>query len=443
MLAWAWSVCKNPKALGPPVQRILMPAFLVLSLAAWMLVQSVPVLSTRLGSPLWHEASKILQLPMADRISVNPSNSLQNGLRLLTSIAVFFLAWQLGSQRKRAATAIDIVAGLAFACSIYGLLMHLGGFNLVLWWERTSYTDSVTATFINRNHFATFAGLGLLCALAPLWKAFISDMLKAGPEKVTLRLTEFLEQQWPRLLAVTTTTLALVLTQSRGGILATLISAIILVTLLSLHHHGSVARIRNAMAGSLLGLLLLVLAFGSSTIARIEQWTLEQESRDELFVLTLKAIGDSPWLGYGGGSFSDMFRLYRDQSLNQNLVWEHTHNSYLEFALDYGIVALAALITIYIWLVCQFLLGLGRRQRDRIYPAIGLAATTLIAIHALVDFSIQLPGVALPFALLLGIAYAQSWPSRFKNRYLNTDDFSWQKNKSLHPGDSRNRRSTP
>jgi len=41
----------------------------------------------------------------------------------------------------------------------------------------------------------------------------------------------------------------------------------------------------------------------------------------------------------------------------------------------------------------------------------GLAATALVACHALVDFSLQIPAVAAWFATLLGLGYAQSWSS--------------------------------
>ena len=58
------------------------------------------------------------------------------------------------------------IALAAAAYSAYGLLMHLSGAELILWYPKWAHLDSVTGTFPNRNHFATFTGLGLLCALA-------------------------------------------------------------------------------------------------------------------------------------------------------------------------------------------------------------------------------------------------------------------------------------
>jgi len=52
--------------------------------------------------------------------------------------------------------------------------------------------------------------------------------------------------------------------------------------------------------------------------------------------------------------------------------------------------------------------GVWVRRRHWIYPALGVAATALVGIHALVDFSLQIPAVAYLYALMMGGAVAQS-----------------------------------
>jgi hypothetical protein len=42
----------------------------------------------------------------------------------------------------------------------------------------------------------------------------------------------------------------------------------------------------------------------------------------------------------------------------------------------------------------------------------GVAATFLVALHAMVDFSLQIPAVTYTYCFLLGTAVAQSWSSR-------------------------------
>ncbi|MFV3078091.1 hypothetical protein [Niveispirillum fermenti] len=55
-------------------------------------------------------------------------------------------------------------------------------------------------------------------------------------------------------------------------------------------------------------------------------------------------------------------------------------------------------------------IGLVRRRRNQIFPAVALAATTLLGLHGVVDFSLQMPAVAATYAFLLGLGFAQSFP---------------------------------
>ena len=42
------------------------------------------------------------------------------------------------------------------------------------------------------------------------------------------------------------------------------------------------------------------------------------------------------------------------------------------------------------------------RRRDQVFALAAVGATVLVALHALVDFSLQIPAVAVTFAALLG-----------------------------------------
>ena len=55
--------------------------------------------------------------------------------------------------------------------------------------------------------------------------------------------------------------------------------------------------------------------------------------------------------------------------------------------------------------------GLARRQRDWAFPATGVAVTVLVAVHATVDFGLQMPATAVLYALVMGVAVAQSHSS--------------------------------
>jgi hypothetical protein len=52
------------------------------------------------------------------------------------------------------------------------------------------------------------------------------------------------------------------------------------------------------------------------------------------------------------------------------------------------------------------------RRRDTVYACVGVAATVIVVAHSAVAFSLQIPAVAATYALIVGIAVAQSWRSR-------------------------------
>jgi hypothetical protein len=50
--------------------------------------------------------------------------------------------------------------------------------------------------------------------------------------------------------------------------------------------------------------------------------------------------------------------------------------------------------------------------RSTVYPAVLASCSALVAVHSLVDFSLEMPANAATFALLLGLGCAQSLRSR-------------------------------
>jgi len=114
-------------------------------------------------------------------------------------------------------------------------------------------------------------------------------------------------------------------------------------------------------------------------------------------------------LGYGYGTFSDSFRLY---DLNEEpFHYDRAHNTWLENTFELGIPAALALYLSLTGLAWICLRGVNHRHRDWVYPATGVAASVLVGLHATVDFSLQLPAIAILYAAIMGIAFAQSYSS--------------------------------
>ena len=283
---------------------------------------------------------------------------------------------------------------------------------MVLWFEKSAYENNLTSTFINRNSYATYAGLALLCAIGSFTKLFSGALSKHFSRKERVRgvLNIVTGQGWMTLLASAVIATALLLSESRGGFVSAAMGILALVVAIGatrtvgVPHAVAVALTVFAIGGA------FFLFSGEITAARLAGTSFESEERARVYQLTVQAIADSPLLGTGLGTFEHVFRFYRDESVLH--VFDKAHNTYLELALELGLPAASLLVASVGVLFARCVIGVRRRRRDSIYACIGVAATVTVATHSMVDFSLQIPAVAATYALLMGAAVGQSWSSR-------------------------------
>jgi len=295
-------------------------------------------------------------------------------------------------------------------------VVQFSGSDKILWMDKWAYRGVVTSTFVNRNSYATYAGLTLVCAFSLLLVRLGGVLRTNAPGRVKLRLAldRLLGSGAPLFVAMLVIATALLLTASRAGTSSTLLGLLVLLWTALLAR--TIPRRQTA------GLLLLLLLAGAGVLAisgenlvqrlaRTETQELTLGGRGSLYAVTVRAIGDAPLRGTGYGTFLDVFPLYRDERVQGPIIWDKAHNTYLENALELGIPATVALSAAVLGCARCCWLGIRRRRRNRIYPALGVATTALVAVHSTVDFSLQIPAVGVTYAFILGIACAQSFPS--------------------------------
>ncbi|HYE00766.1 MAG TPA: hypothetical protein VEH84_15400, partial [Alphaproteobacteria bacterium] len=171
---WAWSLLALLLGLllawrrpALPGRALRLAALGFAAVLAWSLVQTLPLPAALAGlaHPVWGPAAAAL--PAADwrSIGLAPPDGWAAALRLAAYGCAFWLALGLARGGDAAAPA----AALALAGAVYGaygLAVTLSGSHTILWWPKWHYHDVVTATFVNRNTFATWAGTCLLAAVA-------------------------------------------------------------------------------------------------------------------------------------------------------------------------------------------------------------------------------------------------------------------------------------
>lgn len=398
-----------------PARLIRVPLVLYGLVGLWIVVQMVPFTPTAWHHPIWRETAAALGEAVPGRITVAPYLEGSALARYLTYGGIFWLSLQCCRRRETARHVFYAVALTGALYAIYGIYAHLSGEMKILWFKKEWYVFSLTSTFVNRNSYATFAGIGLVVVTA----LFTRRMLRVRAEgegrreRMRLLIQNLAERDWVLLLLWAIIATALFLTKSRAGLVSTLIGLATFAAIIGLSPSVSARAGRMAaIAIVAIGLGFLFVS-GEAVTKRLLQTSVGDEAiRRSLYSMTLEAIGDAPLLGLGYGSFERVFHLYRGASEPFRIRSEKAHDTYLENAMELGLPAAGALFAAVGTLVVLCVMGVRRRRRDVIYPAAGVAVTVLVGVHSTIDFSLQIPAVTATYSLLLGTACAQCWSSR-------------------------------
>jgi O-antigen ligase len=398
--------------LGPGQLAVLGLAAVVIAAYALVLHEQVadhPWFAT--ARPIWQAAQAALGRPLQPSVSIarhQPWFDLGRPLVCMLAAACGFF---IGAERRRALQLIRVLAWSGAVCAAYGIAAHLLDPASILWRDKTAYFDSVTATFINRNTAAVYFGC---CAVA--WSLFLFDRINRDLRRpITWRtlVRHFLGEGLSRGVIVKAAMLllcltAMFMTRSRAGVVLSL--AILVVDFLLYFRREFSGRAGTMVAvacGCALALLLLQF-MGGLVNARFQAQGFADEGRIAAWSSTLRMIADHPWLGTGQGTFAWGFPAYRSSEISMQGVWDHAHNTLLELAAEVGI-PLAVLVAL-LWVVILVLLVRGVRVRRRylLVPACALSVALVSVLHSLVDFSLQVPGFAIPALAVVGAGLSQS-----------------------------------
>jgi len=426
LIFWALTLLfERPKRRGMGKRRSLLqvrwPRFwifpvLFLPLVVWLVIQASSAVPAAWYNPLWSQAATVLGENVHGGISLNPVNTITATMRIIAYGGVFWLAFQYGRRDEWARYIMWTVCVAGSAYALYGLYVHFSGDQTILWYKKWAYLSSLTSTFVNRNTYATYAGLTLLAAIALM----IREMRHSAPLGLTSRAgwLEFLDNMNPRLffLIVTVAMIAtaLLLTQSRGGFISTLIGVFVLFVTMAMNRGHRGRTLISALVVTMAAGYILLSVSGAGTLSRLAGTGTGDigGNRQKITAITLEAISQSPAQGTGLGTFEDVFHRFRGTDW---YVWtpafDRAHNSYLEFTLEIGLIPTLAVVSIFLLIFLFCLRGVVKRRRNAIYPCVGVAATALVGTHALLDFSMQLPAVAVTYFALAGMAFSQSWGS--------------------------------
>lgn len=391
------------------LRGLLLPCGIVVAVSLWAMVQTLPLWG--LGVSLFSSAQKHYDLGVA-HISPNVERSLTGLMRFLTYCGTFWLSSNLCRNVRYARHITSLLVASATFVTLYGFAMHADNKScVVLTIVKLPIGSSCafSGTFINADSYASFVALAALASISEVYALLLRlDPKSTWRQRLRERVTVFsgVGGVWIGTLVVLTG--GLILSGSRAGTLSFISAGLAMVLLLNVAQGRKAAVAISVVA---MFAILMISLSGEMLISRLIALSKVADSdRIALYRLSLSAIALHPWVGWGLGSFEGIYSLLQPPQIE--LSYDMAHNVYLESAIELGLPAAFGLMLAIMLPAVTCLKGIFRRRRNAHYPALGLAAALLIAIHSLFDFSVQIPAVATTFASILGLGWAQSRSSR-------------------------------
>jgi len=340
-------------------------------------------------------SQQVAGITVRNTISADPFQTRFFALQMLALTAWLALLYRYVNTESRMRALVYTILGVAVVSAIFGVLrqatQHQIGFVLPLLRPTQGYGQ-----FINKNHFAYLMEMafGLAIGLA----------LAAGIKRERLLIYVAL------LLPIWT---ALVLSNSRGGILAMLVQIVSAALLLGSRRQATVLRaalLVVLVAGVLFGTLWLG---GDRLASNFENATSELNaaetnmragvSRNEIWRATLKMFAAHPITGVGLGGYWIGITEYHDAS--GLMTPQEAHNDYLELLSSGGLVGLAIGVWFALMLIravrANLAIDTGYIRALRFGAILGI---TGVAAHSLVDFGLHIMVNAIVFVSLVMIA---------------------------------------
>jgi O-antigen ligase/polysaccharide polymerase Wzy-like membrane protein len=282
-------------------------------------------------------------------------------------------------------------------------------------WRPAAEVYEPFGPFVNPNHYAGWMLMAVPIALAVFYDALRRMLDNASPNATFVSYTRA-----PEFAAVGVSGFAsvlmgtsLVMTRSRSGIIVLAVGSVLAAWAVARRQQTSTAKL--AVAGSFAAFLLGTTAwagFGTaaSKFVATRSSVVSLSGRIDAWRDTLGIIGRFPLTGTGLNTYGAAMEVYQthDRAL---MHFREAHNDYLQLAAEGGILLGVPIVVT----IVLFIRTVRRRFREapkdgstywlRVGAVVGLVS---IALQALVEFSLQMPGNAALFCVLAAVALHQS-----------------------------------
>jgi O-antigen ligase len=338
-------------------------------------------------------------------VSFDPQATRVSLLQLAALFVYFAAALAFVDSPKRLKLLARLVVIFGFLLAVYGLMQHFVNPRTIFWVREPKQAEPF-GPYVNRHHFAGYMELVLAMPLGLMFAGAV--------QRDRMLLYAF---------ASAMMAIALVMTNSRGGLVSMVCEVLFLAAVSSLargrRREGETLsraeRLRAVAVRVGLGFAMVLTVFvgvlyfgGEGALSRMLGTVNSADpttGRAHFWSGTVQIIRDHPLLGTGLGSFGSVYTRYDTGNGTYRL--EQAHNDYLQIVSDAGLVGgLLGLV----FVVLLFRTAFRRMQsHDRFRRGVALGALAGCAgvlVHSFFDFTLHTTANALMFLLLATLATA-------------------------------------
>jgi len=421
-LVWFAGTYDKMKTVAAQARPLRIPLAFGSVALLWGIVQVLPIVPRNWAHPVWSIAASALGRPLPATISLDPFRTETELIRLASFAMMAWLAYALARDAARARLLFRAIVVIGIFWVVYGWIFAAFGLSqFQLLYPGPDIGNKIAAPFVNRDSLATYAGLVALACLALLFERIGQSRARGrGRLGTAIAGLEFaFTRGLPHTLGTVAAFAIVVATGSLGGTLAMFSGLLAMGLVAWLGWLRARLDLWTAVVAAALVVAIAVLAAlngGALTerVSTIAASGLNEDLRFGLWSAAERMIRDAPLLGLGLGTFQDAYPLYAQNYYP--FLMDHAHQDFLELAAGWGLPAALAWLSAIGFLFALCVRGIFVRRRDRVYALVAVGATVLVAVHSLVEFSLQIPAIAVLCAALLGIGVAQALPSRERGR---------------------------
>lgn len=308
---------------------------------------------------------------------------------LLVPVSALFLAIGLGAKSR---TLLQVIAGLGVLNALLGLLQVLSGKASPLYFYELTNRGSAVGIFANENHSAIFAA----CALLTIARLEVESRIERRGAMSSIVHTS----------AFFFIFIVALVSGSRAGFAASLGAMLISLFMVwrararGSKKAGALTRMLGNRSASLalvvpfVGIALIVGAFVALGRAPAFQDILAKDSFADLRWSILPIEFDMVrtfWLfGSGFGSFEQVYQIFEPAELLMPMYINQAHNDWLQLLIEGGIIAVALLVGLLVWVVRR-IVRLSHRPANTSNVIYWICVFGVIGAASLIDYPLRTP----------------------------------------------------